>query len=117
MTDQTTRTARARSAAIVWCPFPDRETARGAAEVLLSEKLIACANVIPTIESIFEYDGKISTACEIAAVFKTTAETLEKVISRLGQLHPYDTPAIVGWVCNSTHPATLNWLDDAIGAV
>jgi len=35
---------------------------------------------------------------------------LEQAIERLGALHPYDTPAIAGWCCDATHPATEGWL-------
>ena len=102
-------------AALVWCPFPDRETARSAAEIALSEKLVACANIFPEIESLFIWAGAASNASECAALFKTTADKLDVLIIRLGELHPYDTPAIVGWRCDAALPATLQWLGAAIG--
>ncbi len=104
------------AAALTWCPFPDEETARAVAAQLLSEKLIACANILPAIESIFEWDGVPSTAKEVAVLFKTTSDLLDKLTVRLGELHPYDTPAIAGWRCDSAHPATLTWLGDTLGA-
>ena len=104
------------SAALTWCPFPDGETARAVAAQLLSEKLIACANILPEVESIFEWEGAPSTTKEVAVMFKTTADLLDKLIVRLGELHPYDTPAIAGWRCDSAHPATLKWLGDTLGA-
>ncbi|SHN62011.1 divalent-cation tolerance protein CutA [Erythrobacter sanguineus] len=98
------------SAALVWCPFPDRETARAIAGHLLDEGLIACANIIGEVESVFLWQGERDSAAEAAVLFKTTAARLDPLIARLGTLHPYDTPAIIGWRCDAAHPATLAWL-------
>ena len=97
-------------AALIWCPFPDRVTARDVSGHLLDEKLIACANIIGEIEAIFDWDGGRNSDVEQGVLFKTTANRLETAIARLGELHPYDTPAITGWICDLSHPATLEWL-------
>lgn len=97
-------------AALVWCPFPDTESARAAADTLLDDALIACANILGAIESRFVWEGARATGSEVGVLFKTTAERLEDVVERLGELHPYDTPAIMGWFVDETHPATLGWL-------
>ncbi len=102
-------------AALAWCPFPDAATARAIANQLLAEKLIACANLFPVIESVFEWEGEASSATEAAALFKTTAEQLDALVARLGELHPYDIPAIVAWRCDAAHPATLEWLNTTLG--
>lgn len=101
-------------AALVWCPFPEKQSARDCAKALLSDHLIACANILPEVESLFEWEGEISSATEVAVLFKTSTLNLEKVISRLGELHPYDTPAIIGWRCDEALPATLGWLEETL---
>jgi periplasmic divalent cation tolerance protein len=100
----------APAAALVWCPFPDVDSARTAAATLLSEGLIACANIIPVIESHFVWEGKPDHASEAGMLCKTTADIMPLAIERLGALHPYDTPAIIGWRCDAAHPASLAWL-------
>ncbi len=107
--------APAAYAALTWCPFPDAETARDVSTQLLREKLIACANILPAIESVFEWEGQISSAREVAVLFKTTSGRLDHLALRLGELHPYDTPAIAGWRCDAAHPATLEWLGNTLG--
>ena len=102
-------------AALAWCPFPDIETARAAAKTMLDERLIACANILPPIESVFEWDGEISEASEIAVLFKTTSERLDQLVIRLGECHPYDTPAVIGWRCDAAYPQTLAWLERILG--
>jgi periplasmic divalent cation tolerance protein len=97
-------------AALVWCPFPDTDSARAAATTLLDERLIACANIFGAIESHFVWDGARASGSEIAVLFKTTGDGLTLLVERLGSLHPYDTPAIMGWRCDAAHPASLAWL-------
>ena len=101
-------------AALVWCPFPDTETARTIAGTLLEEKLIACANILPAIESVFEWKGEVSSETESAVVFKTTAKHLNSLTERLEELHPYETPAIMGWLVDKTPPQTLQWLNETL---
>ncbi|QDH36037.1 divalent-cation tolerance protein CutA [Porphyrobacter sp. YT40] len=101
-------------AALVWCPFPDTESARAAADALLDDRLIACANILPGIESRFVWDGARAVGNEVGVLFKTTSERLEDVVERLGELHPYDTPAVIGWHADASYPATLGWLMGSI---
>ena len=99
-------------AALVWCPFPDKDTAKQVATQLLEMKLIACANILGPADAVFEWGGKVNTATEFPVVFKTTASVLDALIEQLGEIHPYDVPAIMGWHCDAGHPETLNWLQD-----
>ncbi|WP_086737718.1 divalent-cation tolerance protein CutA [Erythrobacter colymbi] len=101
-------------AALVWCPFPDAESARAAADALLDDRLIACANILGPIESRFVWEGARATGSEVAVLFKTTSERLDDVVERLGELHPYDTPAILGWYADAAHPATFAWLAGSV---
>jgi periplasmic divalent cation tolerance protein len=101
-------------AALVWCPFPDSDSARAATGALLDDGLIACANILGSIESHFVWEGARATGSEVGVLFKTTAGRLDDVIERLGDLHPYDTPAILGWLVDETHPATLAWLTGTV---
>lgn len=103
------------AAALVWCPFPDADSARQIAGQLLDEGLIACANILGSIESHFVWEGARSSGNETAVLFKTTQDRLAEVVARLGALHPYDTPAIIGWHCDAAHPATTAWLAASCG--
>jgi periplasmic divalent cation tolerance protein len=102
-------------AALIWCPFPDPDSARRAAAALLDDRLIACANIMGAVESHFVWDGARGSGNEVGVVFKTTAECLDDCVNRLGTLHPYDTPAIIGWRCDTAHPASLAWLAASCG--
>lgn len=97
-------------AALIWCPFPDPESARSIAGQLLDARLIACANILGAVESHYVWVGARASSTETAVLFKTTAGLLDICVAQLGLLHPYDTPAIIGWRCDAAHPATLAWL-------
>jgi len=101
--------------ALAYAPFPDRDNAREIAGILLAEKLIACANILAPVESVFEWKGERASEQEIGVLFKTTGAALDVLIERLGELHPYDTPAILGWHCDAAFPATLDWLETTVG--
>lgn len=74
--------------------FPSKAIARKIANSLLEEHLIACANIIPSITSLYWWEGKIIEDQEVIFFLKTAPELEEKVIQRIKELHPYDIPAI-----------------------
>ncbi|MEM1195362.1 MAG: divalent-cation tolerance protein CutA [Pseudomonadota bacterium] len=97
-------------AALIYTLLPDVETAREIARTLVGERLIACANILGSIESIFAWQGDVQSAAEVAVIFKTTQKQTERAVKRLGALHPYATPAIVASACDTAHVSTLEWL-------
>lgn len=96
--------------ALVWCPFPDGDSAAAAAHALLDEGLIACANILPPMRSLYVWRGEAGDAQEVGVLFKTNTGRLASVTARLGEIHPYDEPAILGWRCDSAAPGTAAWL-------
>ena len=99
-------------AALIWCPFPDEDSAAAAASTLLDEGLIACANLLPAMRSLYVWKGERGDAREVGALLKTRADRVEAALARLVELHPYETPAAVAWRCDAAAPATLEWLTD-----
>lgn len=97
-------------AALVWCPFPDEAAARAAATALLDERLVACANLLPGVQSLFSWQRGRDGGAECGALFKTTARLLDAAMRRLSEVHPYDTPAITGWTVRAD-AGTLHWLE------
>lgn len=96
--------------ALVWAPFASRDDARKVARSLIEERLVACANIIGEVESVFRWNGAVSEASECGVLFKTDASLLKRAIERLEQLHPYENPAILGWRCDDAASSTADWL-------
>lgn len=97
-------------AALIWCPFGDEASAKGVAATLVAEELVACANILPGVKSVYRWQGKVAQSNETVVLFKTTALLLREAGERLAQLHPYDVPAIVGWKADQAPKVTLDWL-------
>ena len=102
------------SAALIWCPFASEDDAARAASQLLDEGLVACANILPPMRSLYLWNGECGEARECGALFKTDARLLDKAIARLAAIHPYDTPAIAGWHADAAAPATDAWLGELV---
>ena len=96
--------------AMIWCPFPDAASAAAVANILLDERLVACANILPAMLSLFEWNGTRGEASEAGVIFKTDVALLERAVTRLGEEHPYDEPAIMAWHCDASSPGTAAWL-------
>ena len=63
--------------------------------MLVETQLAACVNLIPAVESIYRWQGKVETAAEVLAIFKTTAAVFPAFEQKLAELHPYEVPEII----------------------
>lgn len=97
-------------AALIWCPFADLPSAEAAAAILLDERLVACANILPPMRVLYRWNGERGQGEEVGALFKTVSALLDAAVLRLEAIHPYDVPAITAWRCDAAAPATLGWL-------
>lgn len=105
----------ARPFNIVLVSAPDRRTARALARAALEARLVACANLVPAVESHYWWRGKLERSNEILIVFKTTKgrlATLEKLILAR---HPYDTPEIIALPIASGTERYLRWIETEVG--
>ena len=98
---------------VVLCAFPDLPQARHIGTLLVEKQLAACVNLIPAVESIFWWEGKISTESEVLAVFKTTAERLVELEQELLVRHPYEVPELLALPVANGSEAYLKWVQAA----
>lgn len=78
--------------ALVVSTAPERETAQRLASALLAERLIACANLLPGITSLYRWKGAVQREEEVLLLFKTAAERVPALLERIRALHPYAVP-------------------------
>jgi len=81
--------------AAIYTTIDDIKTARRIAQTLTEEQLVACVNIIPNIESVYRWKGKIENSNEIVLIAKTVDQNVKKTIQRIKQLHKYDVPDII----------------------
>jgi periplasmic divalent cation tolerance protein len=94
----------------VYATFADAEEAARIARTLVEERLAACANILGPVRSIYRWEAKVEDATEVAALFKTSAQSSEALIARLSELHSYDVPAVVVWPIADSLPAYAQWV-------
>ena len=93
--------------------FPDVETARKISRELVDGALVACANIIPAVESIYYWKEKVETSAESLAIFKLTAARYSEFESRLRALHPYDVPEVVRLSVAGGSADYLSWIGES----
>jgi periplasmic divalent cation tolerance protein len=96
--------------AIVLVTAPDLKTARVLAKAALRAQLIACANLIPKIESHYWWRGKIESGAEVLLVLKTQKSKLAALEKLILAQHPYDTPEFVVLPLSAGNKKYLDWL-------
>jgi periplasmic divalent cation tolerance protein len=82
-------------AKLIYCTTSDVMEARKIAHMILEEKLAACVNIFPEIESIYRWKNRIETDTETALFIKTVDEKVSNTIQRIKELHSYDVPEII----------------------
>lgn len=100
---------------LAFSTFPDVETARRIARQLVRENFAACANIIPAIESIYRWQGKMEEGNETLVLFKTSAVRFAAFQEKLKSLHPYDVPEIIACPVDRALPEYLRWVIDSSG--
>ncbi len=72
------------------------------------------ANILPQVESIYHWLGKIESNTEVLVLFKTTRVRYAEFEQRLRALHPYEVPEIVALEIAAGLPAYLDWITDSV---
>ncbi len=93
--------------------FPDAETARRISNQLVTERVAACANILPSVESIYRWKEKIETANETLVFFKLSQDRQAAFQEKLRSLHPYEVPEIVFVPVASGLPDYLRWVGES----
>lgn len=104
----------ARRCHLVLVTAPDIKTARRLAAAALKERLIACANLVPKLESHYWWQGKLASSAEVLLLMKTTAARLSALEQLILAQHPYDTPEIVSLPLAKGTRKYLGWLADSV---
>jgi periplasmic divalent cation tolerance protein len=100
----------AKKFAVVLVTAPDLKTARALAKSALRKKFIACANLVPKIESHFWWNGKLESSGEVLLVLKTSKPKLTALEKLILAEHPYDTPEFLVLPLDGGNKIYLDWL-------
>lgn len=81
---------------LFYVPFPTKEEAETVIKKLLSEKQIACGQII-AVQSYYHWEDQLCEDKEYPAILKTITDNADAVENRIKQLHSYEVPAIIQW--------------------
>jgi len=95
--------------------FPDAEVARRISNQLVSERFAACANILPSVESIYRWKGEIESGNETLVFFKVSEDGQSAFQEKLRSLHPYDVPEIIFVPVAGGLQEYLQWVSENCG--
>lgn len=98
---------------MLYSTHPNAAQAEKIAQLLVSAQLVACANLLPAITSIYRWEGKITKETEVAMLCKTTKARLEDAIALIREHHSYGTPAIVAVPIEAGDAAFMRWVAES----
>ena len=101
---------------VVFCTFPDMDTAGKAVRELVEQRLAACGNIFPVVHSVYRWKGEVEFAAEVLAIIKLDAACYSEFESKLRSLHPYDVPEIIAIPSSKGLPDYLNWVKESCAA-
>ncbi len=91
-----------------------QEDATRIARLLVEERLAACVNVLPGVQSIYWWEGRVNVDGELLLVIKTTAAMADAVEARLEEIHPYELPEFVVLEPERLSPRYRQWVIDSV---
>jgi periplasmic divalent cation tolerance protein len=97
---------------VVFITTSSYEEARKIADALIAQKKAACVNIVPMVNSLFRWKGKIEEAEESLLVVKTRAKLLHDIVNTVKGIHSYEVPEIIALPIVEGNPDYLKWIEE-----
>lgn len=98
---------------IIYCPFPDQETALKTGKHLIESQLAACCQQQP-VTSQFIWNKKFEQSTESILIVKTLRGFRKKILKEIRKMHPYEVPCIAHWEV-SVNKSYYDWIKQSLG--
>lgn len=98
---------------VVFITAPNREEAARLAELLVGARLAACVQILPEMESVYRWEGKIERQSEFLMLAKSTRDKFEQLEREVRAIHSYETPEIVALPVSEISDPYLKWLEES----
>ncbi len=98
------------NALVVLVTAPSAEKAAELGRALVDERLAACATLVPSVRSIYRWEGKVQDESEALLVLKTTRDRFDALRDRTLALHPYEVPEVIALPIEAGSARYLAWI-------
>jgi periplasmic divalent cation tolerance protein len=98
---------------LILTTLPADADAGAFAEALVESRLAACVNLLPVMESVYRWDGRVQRDSERQLILKTSRERVATLWQRVRELHPYDVPEFIVPPIVDGNDAYLRWIGDS----
>ena len=95
---------------IVYITVPNNEEARDIAKGLIERRLVACANIIKGVDSIYKWEGKLQEDQEYILIVKSRSCLFKKIRSYVLSVHSAECPCIVMFPIQKGYLPFLHWI-------
>lgn len=99
---------------VVFTAFANEADAARVARILVEERLIACANLLPGARSIYRWKDAVKDEPEVVVLMKARKQDWTALLSRLHELHPYETPECIAVRVAAGAPRYMAWLEESL---
>ena len=99
---------------MVYCSCANEEEARALAKAAVEKRLAACVNIVPSVTSIYRWEGEIQTASEYLLVAKTTEDRFPQLREILTEMHSYANPEIIAVPITYGADDYLAWIRQSV---
>ncbi|KAH8235699.1 hypothetical protein KR032_005708 [Drosophila birchii] len=123
MSDKTTGAAAAAAVAesyqadsnsVAFVTTPDRESAKKLAHSIIERRLAACVNIVPQIESIYLWEGKVTEDNEYLLMIKTRTERVDELSKFVRENHPYSVAEVISLPIRNGNLPYLKWITETV---
>ncbi|MCG6941535.1 MAG: divalent-cation tolerance protein CutA [Thiohalocapsa sp.] len=95
---------------VAYCTCPDAATAESLAGELVEAGLAACVNILPSVRSVYRWQGAIERDEELLMLIKTSAARVDALIAHIRERHPYDVPEVICHPISAGNDDYLDWV-------
>lgn len=104
----------AGSSSVAFVTTPDKESAKKLAHGIIERKLAACVNIIPQIESIYMWEGKVNEDNEYLMMIKTRTARIDELSKFVRENHPYSVAEVISLPIQAGNAPYLKWISQTV---
>ena len=101
-------------ARFIYITCKDTSQAQTIGKALVENRLAACANILPGMQSIYSWKGEIVEDEEVVLIAKSTADRVDALTEKVKELHSYEVPCVVAMEIKEGNPEYLRWIEEAV---